>query len=264
MGALATIQEGNKCTEETKAKADVFLHQHIDEMLEFEYSNCDDPSTLWKDLEIRFNNQREVLLPSARDEWNNLRFQDFKKVNEYTSALFRICRTLRFCGQTVTEGDMLEKTFSTFHASNINLQQQYRLQNFKRYSDLNVNLLVAEKNNELLMKNHQNRPTGSLALPEANVVNNNDNKNSGSKRGRGNPRGRGRGRGQRNYTYHAPQVNNLNQKSNEVGTSQNAEGSCFRCGSANHWSKACRTPSHLCELYQASRKGKEKEVNHVD
>nr|GEU69342.1 putative ribonuclease H-like domain-containing protein [Tanacetum cinerariifolium] len=73
MGALATIQEGNKCTEETKAKADVFLHQHIDEMLEFEYSNCDDPSTLWKDLEIRFNNQREVLLSFARDEWNNLR-----------------------------------------------------------------------------------------------------------------------------------------------------------------------------------------------
>ncbi|GJR03487.1 hypothetical protein Tco_0526471 [Tanacetum coccineum] len=163
MGALATIQEGNKCTEETKAKADVFLHQHVDEMLEFEYSNCDDPSTLWKDLEIIFNNQREVLLPSARDEWNNL----------------------RFCGQTVTEGDMLEKTFSTFHASNINLQQQYRLQNFKRYSDLNVNLLVAEKNNELLMKNHQSRPTGSLAIPEANAVNNNDNKNSGSKRGRG-------------------------------------------------------------------------------
>ncbi|GKE44625.1 hypothetical protein Tco_1471909, partial [Tanacetum coccineum] len=264
MGALATIQEGNKCTEETKAKADVFLHQHVDEMLELEYSNCDDPSTLWKDLEIRFNNQREVLLPSARDEWNNL----------------------RFCGQTVTEGDMLEKTFSTFHASNINLQQQYRLQNFKRYSDLNVNLLIAEKNNELLMKNNQNHPIGSLALPKANVVNNNDNKNFGSKRGRGNPRrrgrgrshygynhfpnrnhsyhrggyngrsrGRGHGRGQRNYTYHAPQVNNLNQKSNELGTSQNA----FRCGSANHWSKACHTPSHLCELYQASRKGKEKE-----
>nr|GFC08145.1 putative zinc finger, CCHC-type [Tanacetum cinerariifolium] len=121
MGALATIQERNKCTEETKAKADVFLHQHIDEMLEFEYSNYDDPNTLWKDLEIRFNNQREVLLPYARDEWNNLRFQDFKKVNEYTSALFRIFRTLRFYGQTVTEGDMLEKTY----ASNINLQQQY-------------------------------------------------------------------------------------------------------------------------------------------
>nr|GEW40800.1 putative zinc finger, CCHC-type [Tanacetum cinerariifolium] len=165
MGALATIQEGNKCTEETKAKADVFLHQHIDEMLESEYSNCDDPITLWKDLEIRFNNQMEVLIPSARDEWNNLKFIDFKKVNEYTSALFRICRTLRF------------------YASNINLQQQYRLQIFKRYYDINVNLLVAEKNNELLMKNHQNRPTLSLAISEANVVNNNETKRSGSKRG---------------------------------------------------------------------------------
>ncbi|GJU76928.1 retrovirus-related pol polyprotein from transposon TNT 1-94 [Tanacetum coccineum] len=228
MGALATLQKGNKCSDETKAKVDVFLHQHVDEMLEFKYSNY-----------------------------------------------------------------MLEKTFSTFHASNINLQQQYRLQNFKRYSDLNVNLLVTEKNNELLMKNHQTRPTGSLALPEANFVNNNDNKNSGSKRERGNPRGRGRGRGhhghnrfpninytyhrggyngrgrgrgrsQRNNTYHAPQVNNLNQQNNEVGTSQNPEGSCFRCGSTNYWSKACRMPLHLCELYQASRKGKEKEVNHVD
>ncbi|GJY46083.1 hypothetical protein Tco_0435146 [Tanacetum coccineum] len=248
MGALATIQEGKKCTKETKAKADIFLHQHIDEMLEFEYSNCDDPSTLWKDLEMRFNIEREVLLPSARDEWNNLGFQDFKK-------------------------------------------QQYRLQNFKRYYDLNVNILVAEKNNELLMNNHQSHPTGSLAIPEANAVNNNDNKNSGSKRGRGNPRGRGRGhyghnrfpnrnytyhrggyngrgrgrgRGQRNNTYHAPQVNNFNQKYNEVGTSQNHDGALHLCGSANHWSKACRTPSHLCELYQASRKGKEKEVNHVD
>lgn len=303
LGALEAIQEGNKCTDEIKAKADEFLHLHIDEMLEFEYSSCDNPSQLWKELDERFNIQREVLLPTARDEWNNLRFQDFKKVNEYTSALFRICRTLRFCGQTITESDMLEKTFSTFHASNINLQQQYRLRNFKRYSDLNVNLLVAEKNNELLMKNHQSRPTGSLAIPEANAINSTDNRNSGNKRGRGNPRGhgrghgrgrgrghydhnrfsnqnhsyhrggyngrvrgrgRGRGRDQRNYTYHAPQGNNFNQKNNEVGTSQNHEGVCFRCGSANHWSKTCRTPPHLCELYQASLKGKEKEINHVD
>nr|GFA90627.1 hypothetical protein [Tanacetum cinerariifolium] len=132
--------------------------------------------------------------------------------------------------------------------------------------------IQVEKNNELLMKYHQTRPMGSLALLEANAVNNNDNKNSGSKRGRGNPRGHDRGRGhyghnhfpnrnytyhrgdyngcgrshgQRNNTYHAPQVNNLNHQNNEVGTSQNPKGSRFRCGSANHWSKSCRTPSHL-------------------
>ncbi|GJV25237.1 putative zinc finger, CCHC-type containing protein [Tanacetum coccineum] len=80
MGALATLQEGNKCLEEIKAKVNVYLHQHIDGMLEFEYLNCDDPSILWKDLQRRFDHQRNVLLPSAGDEWNNLRFQDFKKV----------------------------------------------------------------------------------------------------------------------------------------------------------------------------------------
>lgn len=69
MGALATLQEGNECPEEIKAKADVFLHQHMDETLEFEYSNSDDPSILWKDLQSRFDHQREVLLPSARDDW---------------------------------------------------------------------------------------------------------------------------------------------------------------------------------------------------
>ncbi|KAD2393365.1 hypothetical protein E3N88_40342 [Mikania micrantha] len=295
MGVLETITEGNKCTEQDKAKADVFLHKHIDEMLQFEYFNCDDPYVLWRDLQSRFDHQREVLLPTARDEWNNLRFQDFKKVNEYTSALFRICSTLRFCGQIVTEEDMLEKTFSTFHASNINLQQQYRLQRFRRYSDLNSFLLVAKKNNELLMKNHQARPTGSQPIPEANVITNDNNKRFGRKMGRsrgrgyfdkstyngrnhsfkrnnnyrGNPRGRGRGRGrnQRTNNYHAQQNNNSSQYNkfkNEAGTSQNNGTSCFRCGSTNHWSKACRTAPHLCELYQASIKRQDKEVNHVD
>ncbi|XP_022013719.1 uncharacterized protein LOC110913179 [Helianthus annuus] len=201
MGVLETITAGNKCSDQDKAKVDVFLHKHIDEMLQFEYSNCEDPCVLWEDLKSRFDHQREVLLPTARDEWNNLRFQDFKKVNEYTSALFRICSTLRFCGQTVMEEDMLEKTFSTFHASNINLQQQYRLQRFQRYSDLNSFLLVTEKNNELLMKNHQARPTGSLAIPEANAIINDDTKDSGRKWGRGRGRGHfGKGNG-RNHSF---------------------------------------------------------------
>ncbi|XP_022003905.1 uncharacterized protein LOC110901382 [Helianthus annuus] len=175
MGVLETITEGNKCSDQDKV--------------------------LWEDLKSRFDHQREVLLPTARDEWNNLRFQDFKKVNKYTSALFRTCSTLRFCGQTVTEEDMLEKTFSTFHASNINLQQQYRLQRFQRYYDLNSFLLVAEKNNEQLMKNHQARPTGSLAFLEANAFINDDTKDSGRKWGRGRGRGHfGKGNG-RNHSF---------------------------------------------------------------
>ncbi|XP_076924882.1 uncharacterized protein LOC143587488 [Bidens hawaiensis] len=140
------------------------------------------------------------------------------------------------------------------------------------------------------MKNHQSRPTGSLAIPEANVATNNDTKDSGKKwvrgcgrghfdkshfsgrnrlfKGNNNYRGnfRGCGRNQRTTNYHAPQNNNSNQhnKWNEAGRSENNGTFCFRCGSTNHWSKACRTAPHLCELYQASLKRKEKEVNHVD
>jgi hypothetical protein len=55
-----------------------------------------------------------------------------------------------------------------FHASNVLLQQQYRERNFTRYYELISCLLVAEQNYELLMKNHQSRPTSSTPFPEAN------------------------------------------------------------------------------------------------
>ncbi|XP_076953573.1 uncharacterized protein LOC143627685 [Bidens hawaiensis] len=188
----------------------------------------------------------------------------------------------------MSEADKFEKTYSTFHASNIVLKQQLWLQNFQTYSDLNINLIIAEKNNELLMKNHQAHSTRSLAIPAANIAYNNDHKNSTRKWEQGHGRGRnyfnkthfsgrnhslkwnnnrghghgcGRGHSQRANNYHANQQNKFK---NNAGTSQNDGGSCFRCGSTNHWAKTCRTPSHLCELYQASLRGKEKEVNHID
>ena len=64
-------------------------------------------------------------------------------------------------------------------------------------------------------------------------------------------------------TLHKITIQNLKFKS-ETGMSQHYGSSCYRCGSSNHWSKACRTLSYLCELYQASLKGKEKEVNLID
>ncbi|XP_076933900.1 uncharacterized protein LOC143599970 [Bidens hawaiensis] len=189
MDVLDAISENNTLDDHNRAKADVFIHKHIDEILQLEYFNYDTPSVLWKELKSIFNHQRDSLLPTARAEWNNLMFQDFKKVNDYTSALLNICSMLEFCGKIMSEADKLEKTYSTFHASNIILQQQLRLQNFQRYSDLNTNLIIAEKNNELLMKNHQVRPTGSLAIQEANIAYHNDHKNFGRKW----EQGRGRG-----------------------------------------------------------------------
>ena len=73
--------------------------------------------------------------------------------------------------QSIIDEDMLEKkTYSTFHANNVVLQTQYREKGFKKYSELISCILVAKQNNELLMKNHEYRPTGSAPFPEANVT----------------------------------------------------------------------------------------------
>ncbi|XP_023738924.1 uncharacterized protein LOC111886921 [Lactuca sativa] len=255
MGISNAIHEFNNCLAQDKAKAQVFLHKHIDEMLRFEYLDVNDPSVLWNLLKEKFDHQKEVILPNARDEWRTLRFQDFKKVNEYNSALFRICSQLKYCGQEVTDEDILEKTYSTFHATNINLMQQYQLQKFIKYSELNTCLLVVYKNNELLMKNQESRPMGSVALPEANAKNID---------------GNNRGHGQKRNNYQSLQRSNIHIQEkpkvarHDVGTSQKSDGSYYRCGSTGHWSRTCRTPAHLCQLYRESIKGKGKEANLID
>ena len=98
---------------------------------------------------------------------------------------------------------MLEKTFTAFHASNVLLQQQYRERRFTKYYELIACLLVAERNNELLLQNHQSRPTGSKAFPEANATfasphSNKQGQKNGPTMGKGRGRGGGRGRGRGN------------------------------------------------------------------
>ncbi|GJX05709.1 hypothetical protein Tco_0191625 [Tanacetum coccineum] len=195
MGIAKTIIENNDSPPQDKAMANIFLHKHIDDGLKLEYLTTEDPSILWKDLKDPFNNQRKVLLPTVREEWRSLRFQDFKK--------------------SVTDADMLEKTYSIFHASNMTLQQQYRLQKFTRYSELNAYLLVVEQNNELLMKNHQSRHTGSLACLEVNATKN-DTKSF--MRGQGQSHGKGRGQFDKNNSHGHNRSFDLNMKNGRVYT----------------------------------------------
>ncbi|XP_023738001.1 uncharacterized protein LOC111885991 [Lactuca sativa] len=188
---------------------------------------------------------------------------------------------------------MLEKTYSTFHATNITLMQQYRLQKFTKYSELNSCLLVAEQKNKLLMKNHESRPTRSIALPEANATNTDGYRNNTRGRGHGRGRGRGydyfnrnhihnqnhnfvcrqgnyRGRGHRRNNYQSLQRNNIHTQEkakvvrHDVRTSQKSDASCYICGSTDQWLRTCRTCAHLCQLYQESIKGKGKELNLID
>jgi len=117
----------------------------------------------------------------------------------------------------ITDEKILEKTYSIFLASNIILQHQYRLRGCKKHSEL-ISSLVTEKNNELLIKNHQSHHIGSAAFSEANIVfskNYGREYNHGRIHGREHDRGRGCGRsGYYNTSksqsgYYNPSQNNV-------------------------------------------------------
>ncbi|KAM2716090.1 hypothetical protein EV2_045615 [Malus domestica] len=245
----------------------IFIHQHLDEGLKSEYFMVEDPLTLWKALKNRYNHQKTVILSRARYELTHLRIQDFKTMAEYNSTMFRISSQLKLYGETITEEDMLENTFSTFHASNVLLQQQYRERGFTEYNQLISVLLVAEQNNEFLMKNHQSRPTGLTPFPKVNDVSlegntisfhgNNYKRERGHKRGRWNGNGKNHGIQFHNQVprYNpAPSFKIANHQKGKahMNTPRNPKGVCHMCSGNGHWARTSRTPKHLVDLYQAS------------
>ncbi|XP_030446994.1 uncharacterized protein LOC115669956 [Syzygium oleosum] len=174
------ITEDGTSNAKDKANALIFIRHHLHESLQTQYLSLRDPQTLWKRLKDRYDHTKTVIFPQAQYDWQNLRLQDFKSVSDYNSALFDIVSRLELCGIKLTDAELLEKTFSTFHASNIVLQQQYRQRQFATYYELIYVLLTAEQTNELLLKNHDLRSVGSKVLPEAHA---NSEKNTGHFKG---------------------------------------------------------------------------------
>ena len=64
---------------------------------------------------------------------------------------------------------MLEKTLTSMHKENMLLMQQYKERRFTKYSELLSCLLVAEQNNELLLKTHNLCDSGTTPAPEAHA-----------------------------------------------------------------------------------------------
>ncbi|XP_040367265.1 uncharacterized protein LOC121050602 [Rosa chinensis] len=163
------------------------------------------------------------------------------------------------------------------------LQQQYRERNFARFSELVTVLLLAEKTNDLLLRNDQARPTGTTAipLPEVNVIANHENNLAKRNRGRGRRRRserprHGRRNGPRNGPYdcdhqnnspkgregcgQGPRGGNRNaqvqqaQIRENVGTARHPQiqhNLCYRCGGTNHWSRTCRATNEEIREYHA-------------
>ena len=109
------------------------------------------------------------------------------------------------------------------------MQQQYQERRFTKYFELISCLLVAEQNNELLMKNHQSRPTGTVVFPKANA-NSSNNRGGYCGRGRGHYQGRG-GHNKKSKPNH--QKWNNNDEKQEKGKvfqnkpSKNHDNACF-------------------------------------
>ena len=122
MNLRETIKEGNEKSQQDCAKTLIFLKHYLHEDLKNEHLTAKDPFTLWNNLNDRFDHQKKVILPKARYDWMHLRLQDFNSVSEYNSALFKISSRWKLCGEKMTDEDMLEKTSTTFHASNVLLQ----------------------------------------------------------------------------------------------------------------------------------------------
>ncbi|XP_059277849.1 uncharacterized protein LOC132032049 [Lycium ferocissimum] len=119
-----TIIQGNESSSQDKAKAMIFLRHHLYELLKSEYLTVKDPLELWNNLKDRYEHLKLTVLPKARYDWMHLRLQDFKTVTDYNSAIHQVSSVLKLCGETITDEDLLEKTFTTFHASNVLLQQE--------------------------------------------------------------------------------------------------------------------------------------------
>ena len=101
-----TIKMGNKSPSKHIAEAIIFLKKHLDENLTHDYTSVEDPAELWQVLKERFDNQRKVNLPHA--------LEDFEKVEGYNSAVLRRVSLLKYCGNPVSEAEMMNKTYNTF------------------------------------------------------------------------------------------------------------------------------------------------------
>ncbi|XP_016546574.2 uncharacterized protein LOC107846803 [Capsicum annuum] len=193
MGLIDTIKNENQASNQDRAKAMTFLRHHLGDGLKMEYLTIKDPLILLNNLKERYDHLKMVVLPQTHYVWTHLRLRDFKNITDYNSAMFRIKPQLNLCGENIADHDMSEKTFFTFFALSMLLQQKYREMGFKKYSELISYVLVAEQHNDLLMRNHEIRPPGTVPFPEVNAAHFHQirrEKRLDPSRGRG--RGRGR------------------------------------------------------------------------
>ncbi|XP_026377782.1 uncharacterized protein LOC113272091 [Papaver somniferum] len=107
-------------TEKDKDNALMFLKR-------WGYHHLKTPKELWDALDSRFGNIHDSLIPQLNVLWNEIRFLDYVKVNDFQKDMLQIQAHMDFCGKKLTDEEMIQKTLSTFPTSSMILANQYRL-----------------------------------------------------------------------------------------------------------------------------------------
>ncbi|KAM5584967.1 hypothetical protein ABKV19_004379 [Rosa sericea] len=287
----ATAFEANKAQREAnEAKAIILMTRHMNDALQNEYLNEEDPRKLWVELEQRFGNVRDSLLPDLEVRWHSLRFCDFKSVLDYNSEALRIKSMMEFCGQQITDTMLIEKTLSTFPVSALMIAKNYRIdvnaRRITRFHELIGAMNVAEKHDNILVKNYNSRPVGTKSIPESNYSRaskggrkerNPKNRDDSGRPGpysrpkeegnRQDRRTRNRGgkrvkreRGQASgYGGDATKGNNRPQSTSRAPRSREPDHKdvCLRCGSSGHWARECTASQNVANAYKMYREARE-------
>ena len=187
----------------------LIIRRHMDASLRQQYVQLDNPAELWAQLQARFKHEQTLFLPQARNDWVNLRVLDFPNFQAFNAELHRLSAQLRLCGDRVSDAELIDKTLSTFPPATSILSQQYRNMKFTKHAELMSYLLLAEKQQQILLKNAESRPAREVHATEAPVlpppapdttpaiitpeVHNTEAAKRHPRGGRGGGRGRGRG-----------------------------------------------------------------------
>jgi hypothetical protein len=193
-------------------------------------------------LKGRYEQQNAILLSEANHEWTQIRLQDFKSIEDYNHAIYKVCAKLRFCEKELSEEDNIEKTLQTMLPFDRVLQYQYRAWNYQYYADLIRYLLQGEKHDELTIKNHHQRHNRVAPLPE---IHHNEKKASASKDS--NPKKNGRSIRRRRNRQKNRKLSKMMKKDGTSSKGNNVQRKA--CGAFKHTTEKCRTPKHLVALY---------------